>query len=68
VEIGNVARDVVETEGNVALVAKAAEHVCKNDTAIQKMREHEAGEKSRSCSRTSSSQHQTLIEELPTEE
>jgi len=68
VEIGNVARDAVETEGDVALVAKVAEHACKNNTAIQKMREHEVGEKSRSCSRMSSNQHQTLIEELPTEE
>ena len=56
-EIGNVARDAVEIEGDVALVAKVAEHACKNDTAIQKMREHEDGEKSRSCSRTSSNQH-----------
>lgn len=69
-EIGKtyVVRDVVETEENVVLVAKAAEHVCKNDTAIQKMCEHEVGERSRNCSRTSSSQHQALIEKLPTEE
>jgi len=48
----------IGAEGNAALVAKAAEHVCKNDTATQKMHEHETGERSRSCSRTSSSQHQ----------